>query len=1128
MSTSSSSPAGTRVAAFFRSRLIKRSLIGLAGFLVVFGLFGYFALPGIIKSQAEKLVEEKLHRKLSIDAIHINPYALKVEIQGLKLLEPDGKTMFVAFDALEVNVSGNSLWHLAPVVKEVGLRKPYVHLVRTGANHYNIDDIIELINSQPPSDEPARFAVYNIHLEDGRIEFDDQPEKALHTIADLKLGLPFISSLPSNVDVFVEPMLSAKVNDTPLDLKGRAKPFAEPKQAMLDLELADMDLTRYMDYVPFEPRFKLPSARLNVHVEASFQQPKDAPPSLKLNGDVALRRLAITDLAAKPMLGFDALQVTLKDLDVFSGHYDVQKIALEHPQVHLVKESDGSFNLARLAPPPAKPGAKPGAKAPAGNADKSIATPTDKSAAAPASKPAAPAKPVGLKVNLGEFLLTDGELHFDDPQAVRPMKAGVDTFDLAVRKVAVDTAAHRVDVAEISSGGAAIAALQGKASARPVVAESKPASPPARTPAKGPAPAAEPGYTVNVERIAIKGWTARVEDQGLARPVVTTVDPVALTFTGFSTAPGSAGTLDFKAGVNKTGQLSVKGGLGIAPLHADLALDIQALDLLPTQPYFTDQINLLITRAALSTKGAVKLDQDDKGALKGGFKGDLTVGNLATIDKISSNDFLKWKSLYFGGIDAKIEPLAVSIDQIALSDFFARIIIDPSGHINLQDIARNHPDEEKSLTEVAPAATKPEGAKVESKIAATSPPAAAAAVPAPAKPMPPINIRKITLQGGQVKFSDNFIKPNYSADLMQLGGFVTGLSSKADTVATTELRGQVNGAPLNIAGRLNPLKGDLFLDIKADVKGMELAQFTPYSAKYVGYGIDKGKLSFEVAYNVDKRQLTAQNRLVLDQLTFGEKIDSPTATKLPVQLAVALLRDRNGVIDINLPIGGSLDDPQFSVGGIIVKVIINVITKAITAPFALLGSLFGGGEELSWLDFDAGRYAVPAGADGKLTTLAKALNDRPALKLEIAGRVDAETDKEGLRRASIERKVKALKLKDGVAKGESSDLDAVTVTPEEYPALLKRVYKDEKFPKPRNLVGLQKDLPVEEMEKLMLANAEAGESELAALANQRAQTIKDWLVKNGQVPPERIFIVTTKSDKTPEKATGSRADFSLK
>ncbi len=158
MSTSTP-PSSSRVAGFFRRRLVKRSLIGIVGFLVVFGLFGYFLLPGIVKSQAEKLVEEKLHRKLSIEAIHINPYALKVDIEGLKLLEPDGKTVFVAFDRLHLNVSGQSLFRLAPVVMEVGLNKPYVHLARTAANHYNIDDIIELINSQPPSDEPARFAV---------------------------------------------------------------------------------------------------------------------------------------------------------------------------------------------------------------------------------------------------------------------------------------------------------------------------------------------------------------------------------------------------------------------------------------------------------------------------------------------------------------------------------------------------------------------------------------------------------------------------------------------------------------------------------------------------------------------------------------------------------------------------------------------------------------------------------------------------------------------------------------------------------------------------------------------------------------------------------------------------------
>ncbi len=159
------------------------------------------------------------------------------------------------------------------------------------------------------------------------------------------------------------------------------------------------------------------------------------------------------------------------------------------------------------------------------------------------------------------------------------------------------------------------------------------------------------------------------------------------------------------------------------------------------------------------------------------------------------------------------------------------------------------------------------------------------------------------------------------------------------------MHGTVNDAPLLIGGRINPLARDLTLDIKASVHDMELAPLSPYSGKYVGYRIERGKLSFDVAYQLQDRQLQAQNRLVLDQLTFGDKVDSPSATSLPVLLAVALLKDRHGVIDIDLPIGGSLDDPQFSVGGVIVKVLVNLITKAVTAPFALLGRLFGGGTE---------------------------------------------------------------------------------------------------------------------------------------------------------------------------------------
>ena len=213
--------------------------------------------------------------------------------------------------------------------------------------------------------------------------------------------------------------------------------------------------------------------------------------------------------------------------------------------------------------------------------------------------------------------------------------------------------------------------------------------------------------------------------------------------------------------------------------------------------------------------------------------------------------------------------------------------------------------------------------------------------------------------------------------------------------------------------------------------------------------------------------------------------------------------------------------------------IVNLITKAVTAPFALIGSLFGGGEELSNLDFAPGFATINDAGETKLKTMAKMLTDRPALKLEITGRTDPEADREGLKHASITRKVRALKLKEMVARGQSGDLDSLTVTPQEYPALLKRVYSDEKFPKPRNMIGLQKDLPVEEMEKLMVTNATVSDDDLIALGNRRAQVVKDWLLQTGKIPEDRIFILASKSGGAAAKdgaaaAKASRVDFSLK
>ncbi|MDQ5906269.1 MAG: hypothetical protein QG590_750, partial [Pseudomonadota bacterium] len=489
--------------------------------------------------------------------------------------------------------------------------------------------------------------------------------------------------------------------------------------------------------------------------------------------------------------------------------------------------------------------------------------------------------------------------------------------------------------------------------------------------------------------------------------------------------------------------------------------------------------------------------------------------------------------------DVQTAPLSVAVGEVALSDFYARVIVSPEGKLNLMNIVKG--DESAKVEKPA------EGASAADAVGATAPVEAVASVASagdgkavapvadkPAKEVIPMKIGKVTLQGGNINFSDNFIKPNYSANLTKIGGRVTGLSSTAGSTADMELRGSYdNLAPLNISAKLNPFAAKSYLDLDAEVKGIELTGFSTYSGKYAGYAIERGKLSLFLKYKIDNNQLSADNRVFLDQLTFGDEVDSPEATKLPVRLAVSLLQNRKGEIDINLPISGSLDDPQFSVGGIIVQVILNVFTKAITSPFALIGSLFGGGEELSYVEFDYGYSTISAKMKERLQTVAKVLDDRPAIRIEIAGRIDSERDREGLKRALMERRVKAQRLEELVKAGtEAGSLDEVEIPAKDYPKYLERAYKAEKFPKPRNMIGLVKDLPVEEMEKLMMANMKADDEALRDLADRRAKSAGEWLSREGKVAAERIFLLkphlTAKEGPQNDKASEARVDFSLK
>jgi len=625
--------------------------------------------------------------------------------------------------------------------------------------------------------------------------------------------------------------------------------------------------------------------------------------------------------------------------------------------------------------------------------------------------------------------------------------------------------------------------------------------------------ASSPPWLVMLKKIAVEGYAVRVEDRAPAQPATLVVDPLSLTAENFSTAKDNKGKAALRLTLNKTGTFAVEGPIAVSPLSAALKVDAKGIDLVPLQPYFTDKVKVTVTSGAVSASGNLTLQATQENDIKAAFTGQASVAKFATVDKAKAEDFLKWKSLYLSGVNAGNNPFHVEINEVALTDFYSRLIINPDATLNVQGIVKSGPQ-------------TPE--KVEAKESVSN-----TAVAQKPEEVKPIKIGKVTLQGGNINFSDRFIKPNYSANLVQVGGRISGLSSEQNKQADVDLRGRLdNSAPLEITGKINPFSKDLYVDLTVDFKDIDLSPMTPYAGKYAGYTIEKGKLSLSLKYLIENRKLSAQNKVFLDQFTLGDKTDSPNATKLPVRLAVSLLKDRNGAIKLDLPMAGSLDDPQFSVWGVIVQIITNILTKAATAPLALLGAAFGGsgGEELSSLEFDYGRFTLDGAAEEKLKTLATALADRPTLKLGMSGYVDAEKDMEGLKQYRFERKLKAQKLNNTEKKGGADvSLDDIKIEPDEYSKYLALAYKKETFPKPRNILGFAKDLPDPEMEKLILTHIEVTDDDLGELAKQRAEAVEGYLLQTGQIAPERIFLVEpeTLSPEKKDNLKGSRVDFTI-
>lgn len=638
-------------------------------------------------------------------------------------------------------------------------------------------------------------------------------------------------------------------------------------------------------------------------------------------------------------------------------------------------------------------------------------------------------------------------------------------------------------------------------------------------------PASAP-FLMDVAELRVEAGKVMIRDDQPPEPVSFMLHNLNLKADHMSTKKDVMGNVDLAVDVGRQGRIVANGPCMVDPFSAELALKLSAMDIRALQGYFTDRVRITVTNGTVSAEGMVGVKNLKERGLTATYQGKLLLSNFRSVDKYHSEDFLKWKSLFFSDVRAGYNPLSVDIRRIALADFYAGVVIHEDGILNLQRVVEAKTSPEQAI----PAASEDKAPEPQDQKAL--PPAKAGADASGKDPPGRIKIGAITLQAGTIDFLDRFIKPNFSASFSEIGGRISGLSSIEEQPAEVELRAKYNHhMPAEITGKIHPLRKDLFVDLKAIFRDMDLSSASPYSGRYAGYTIQKGKLSFDLQYLVVKGKLESENKVFIDQLTLGDRVDSPAAAKLPLELAIALLKDRKGRINLDIPVTGSLEDPQFSLGRLIVQVIVNLITKAATAPFALIGSLFGGGEELGYVEFEYGRTTFSENDLKKIQTLTKALYERPALKLDIVGYADLEHDREGLKKVFMERKVKARKFNDMIRQNlVVASVDAVVIEPGEYEKYLIQAYKAEPFPKPRTVIGLVKTLPVAEMEKLMLTHALIGDDDLRLLASRRAAAARDMILKSGQVEPERVFMVEPKSlaPEKKEKLKDSRVEFKLK
>ena len=611
---------------------------------------------------------------------------------------------------------------------------------------------------------------------------------------------------------------------------------------------------------------------------------------------------------------------------------------------------------------------------------------------------------------------------------------------------------------------------------------------PAKAPATADSPKADPAapskpWQVLLKDVQLRKYQVHLADRQAKPTVALELGPLNIDVQNFDSLNQSPFTLKVDSGLGKQGKIQAAGEVNLNPVSAKLKVNTQDIDLRVAQSYISPFIRLELRSGMLGSNLDVNLKSADP--LKLQITGRAQVEQLHTLDTLKTRDFLKWQRLVLEGVNYQ-HGESLSIDKVNLLQPYVRFMINDDRTTNVDDLLIPQPANSGAKSAPKPASKE--------------------------KPLG-IHIGQIAINDGSANFADFSLTPNFATAIQQLNGQIGTIDSRQAKPASVDIKGKVDRyAPVTIKGSVNPFDPIAALDIATSFKRVELTTLTPYSGKFAGFRIRKGRLNLDLHYVITKGQLKAENKVVVEQLQLGEKVDSADAVDLPIRLAIALLKDSDGRISIELPISGDLNNPQFSVMPIVWQTLRNLVVRAASAPFKFIGGLISGGgsEDLGNVSFAPGSSELSKEAEGALNTLAKALKERPNLRLEIEGTAAASSDGPFLAQERLEREYQYNYYKMLQRRGEKVPAQAsLLVVPESEKApLLEGIYRTRlKQQPPAEWKDLGGDERTAKLKDGLIKFWSSSDVLLRQLGQDRASTIKDYLVDKGQLEDDRVYFI---------------------